>query len=145
MIYDNVEETLLTVHLLDNSVYFVKKVGGEKGLLTRGVDNNHHVEGKLTVASKEEVKELFSAIVPILKAGRRLQGPLGRCWRTPCCSNLELHTNYQDSGYLWELGNLQDLRVPQGLCLHEAYKAFQADVSRLPNRHGRTKRPLRCG
>jgi hypothetical protein len=25
IIYDNVEETLLTVHLLDNSVYFVKR------------------------------------------------------------------------------------------------------------------------
>jgi hypothetical protein len=64
------------------------------------------MKGKLTVASKEEVTELVSAIVPILmKAGRRLQGPLGRCWRAPCCSNPEHHTNYQDSGYLWELAN----------------------------------------
>jgi hypothetical protein len=45
-------------HLLDNNIFQVKNVGGKSYLLRKIVDNMHHVEGWLAVATKEIVKEL---------------------------------------------------------------------------------------
>ncbi len=109
MIDGNVEETILLVQLLDNSVFHVKRVGGEKSLPTKAADVSYHVERRLTVATKEEVKELFGAIVPILKVGgdcrKIILSPLGRSWKSPCCNNPDHHINFSEPGYLRELGN----------------------------------------
>jgi hypothetical protein len=103
------ENTILVFHLLDNNIFQVKNVGGESHLPRKGPDNIYHIEGRLTVASKDNVKEMFAAIMPIIKAGgdsrKIILGPLSRYWRGPCCENSAHHLNYNEKSYLGDLGN----------------------------------------
>ncbi len=84
-------------------------MGGESHLPRKGPDNVYHIEGRLTVASKDNVKEMFAAIMPIIKAGgdsrKIILGPLSRYWRRSCCGNSSHHLNYNEASYLGELGN----------------------------------------
>jgi hypothetical protein len=82
---------------------------GESHLRRKGADNKYYVEGRLSVASKDNVKELFNAIVLILKAvgdcRKIILSPLSRYWRGPCCNDSSHHLNYNEPTYLRDLGN----------------------------------------
>jgi hypothetical protein len=105
----DMENTIMVVHLLDNNVYMVDKPGGEKCLLSKGQDGAYHIDGKLCVAGRDTVKELFSAVLPIIKAGgecrKIILSPLSRYWVAPCCYGSGHHVNYNDPGYLRSLGD----------------------------------------
>jgi hypothetical protein len=53
--FDGNVNTILVFQLLDDSTYDFKNVSGETSLRGKDADNIHHVEGKLTVGSKERV------------------------------------------------------------------------------------------
>ncbi len=84
-------------------------MGGEKGLTTKREDNKFHVEGKLTVATKDEIKELVGTVVPVLQVRgdckKILLSPPARCWRQPCCNSPVNNAKYGDPRYLRELGD----------------------------------------
>jgi hypothetical protein len=71
--------TILVFHLLDNYIYQVKNVGGASHLQLKGMDNMYDVKGRLSVATKENVKELFSAVMPVVMVdeGELQENPTG--------------------------------------------------------------------
>jgi hypothetical protein len=103
------DNSIMVFHLLDNNVYMVDKPGGEKCLPSKGQDGAYHIDGKLCVAGRDTVKELFCAVLPIIKAGgdcrKIILSPLSRYWVAPCCCGSGHHVNYNDPGYLPGLGD----------------------------------------
>jgi hypothetical protein len=55
--------------LFDNVTFMVKKPDGSRQLPEKGSDGKYHVEGKLDIASREEVKKMVSKSIPLLRAG----------------------------------------------------------------------------
>ncbi len=69
MIEVDVDNTISVVHLLGNNVFMVDTPGGEKRLPAKGNNVNYHVEERLYVASRDTMKEMFCATLPVMKAG----------------------------------------------------------------------------
>jgi hypothetical protein len=80
----------------------------------KGRYGKYHAEGELCVVNRDTLRELFSAIQPILRAIRNFQSilltPLPRYLWTRCCNNPTHITNSEDPGYAAEMGkNLHEL------------------------------------
>jgi hypothetical protein len=69
MMEEDVDITIMVVHLLDNNIYMVDTSGGEERLPSKGSDGKNHIEGWLTVAGCDAIKELFCTILPIMNTG----------------------------------------------------------------------------
>jgi hypothetical protein len=61
--------TTIVYQLFDNMSYYVKKPDGTRALPGRSADGKYHVDGRLKIASREEVKHLVSTSIPLLTAG----------------------------------------------------------------------------
>jgi hypothetical protein len=59
--------------LLDNITFMVKKPDGTRQLPEKGPDGKYYVEGRLDIASREEVLKMASKSIPLLRARRPLQ------------------------------------------------------------------------
>ncbi len=88
-------------------------------MTTKREDNKFHVEGKLTVATKDEIKEVVGTVVPALKAGgdcrKILLCPVAHYWRSLCCNQSLRFQIPEGTGRL----HVQDQEIPLGLCPHE--------------------------
>jgi hypothetical protein len=61
--------TTIVYQLYDNSSYMVKRGDGTRGLPEKGQDGKYHIDGKLEVVNREEIKRMVSSSVPLLRAG----------------------------------------------------------------------------
>ena len=72
----------------------------------KGNDAVYHVEGKLVIASKEEMRRLVNLAIPLLRAGGSCQkiviSPASRYKHGGCCSNRNHCTNILERGYAKE-------------------------------------------
>jgi hypothetical protein len=88
----------------DNSIYYSSRAQGEKTLTRKGSDRKYHVEGELKMISKEDMKELFILILPLIKAARGLNviimGPMPRYLIATCCGNPGHVTNRNTDSYI---------------------------------------------
>jgi hypothetical protein len=84
-------ETVVIYQLFDNSSYFGISADGTASLPVKGTDGHYHVEGSLGMIDKDNFKQLFSAAVPLLRAGGQnkkiLISPISRYAVESCCSN----------------------------------------------------------
>ncbi len=65
----DVQNTIMVTLLLDNSIFLVETPGGKKKLPMKGNNGQCHIEGHIYVTPREPIKDLFSIITLILKAG----------------------------------------------------------------------------
>jgi hypothetical protein len=95
--------------------YYVKKPDGNRNLPGKGTDRKYHVDGKLEIANREEVKRLVSTSIPLFRAGEKCRKviltPSGRYRYTPFC-NIRGHcSNMKDSNYgRWMEDKLDEMR-----------------------------------
>jgi hypothetical protein len=99
--------TVILLQPFDNSIFYSCKVHGEKILTRKGKDGKFHVEGELKLISKEDMKEIFLLILPLIKAakGKRIiiMGPLPRYLLARCCGNPGHLTNRNGDNYIDEM------------------------------------------
>ncbi len=99
--------TVVLIQPFDNSIFYSCKVHGEKILTRKGKDGKYHVEGELKLISKEDMKEIFLLILPLIKAakGKRIiiMGPLPRYLLARCCGNPGHLTNRNGDNYIDEM------------------------------------------
>jgi hypothetical protein len=107
--------TTIVFQLFNNMSYYVKKPDGNRSLPGMGTDGKYHVDGKLEIANREEVKRLVSTSIPLLRAGGKCRKviltPSGRYRYSPCC-NVRWHcSNMKDSNYgRWMEDKLAEIR-----------------------------------
>ncbi len=75
--------TTIVYQLYDNSSYMVKRSDGMRGLPEKGQDGKYHVDGKLEVVNREEIKRMVSSSVPLLRAGAQCRKRLGGISTSP--------------------------------------------------------------
>jgi hypothetical protein len=84
------KRTTVVYQLFDNMTFMVKKPDGSRHLPEKGPDRKYHVDGKLDIASREEVKKLVSISIHLLRAGglcrKVVLTPDARFKRNPCCT-----------------------------------------------------------
>jgi hypothetical protein len=99
--------TVILLQPFDNSIFYSCKAHGEKILTRKGKDGKFHVEGELKLISKEDMKEIFLLILPLIKAakGKRIiiMGPLPRYLLARCCGNPGHLTNRNGDNYIDEM------------------------------------------
>jgi hypothetical protein len=57
----------IVYQLFDNIRNMVKKPDGTRVLPTKGRDGRYHVEGRLEIANREDVKRMVSTSIPLLR------------------------------------------------------------------------------
>jgi hypothetical protein len=96
--------TVVLIQPFDNSIFYSCKAHGEKIMTRKGKDGKFHVEGELKLISKEDMKEIFLLILPLIKAakGKRIiiMGPLPRYLLARCCGNPGHLTNRNGDNYI---------------------------------------------
>jgi hypothetical protein len=101
-------ETIVIYQLYDNSCYLACSPAGETSLPVKLADNKFHVEGRLTFVDRTGFRELFTATLPLLRAGKDcvkiLLSPLMRYALEPCCADNTHMTNRSDSNFGSNLG-----------------------------------------
>ncbi len=107
--------TTIVYQLLDNMSYYVKKPDGNRNLPGKGTDRKYHVDGKLEIANREEVKRLVSTSNPLLRAGGKCRKviltPSGEYRYTPYCNVRGHCSNMKNSNYgRWIEGKLAEMR-----------------------------------
>ncbi len=70
------KNTVVLVQIFDNSIYQCKRENGDRTLPKKGRDGKYHAEGELCVVNRDTLRELFSAIQPILRVIRNFQSIL---------------------------------------------------------------------
>jgi uncharacterized membrane protein YgcG len=99
--------TVVLIQPFDNSIFYSCKAHGEKILTRKGKDGKFHVEGELKLISKEDMKEIFLLILPLIKAakGKRIiiMGSLPRYLLARCCGNPGHLTNRNGDNYIDEM------------------------------------------
>jgi hypothetical protein len=84
-------ETLIIYQLFDNNFYMACDDEGVRSLPTKGRDNHYHVPGRLVTADRDEVRRLFTEVLPLLRAGlacsKFLLTPLMRYVGGGCCND----------------------------------------------------------
>jgi hypothetical protein len=93
----------------------VKEDDGSKTLPEKGQDGRYHVEGKVEIASRDEVKKMVSTAMPLLRAGGQCRKiiltPTSRYRDCPCCGAKGYCTNMKDRNYKqWMDGRLSEIR-----------------------------------
>jgi hypothetical protein len=63
------KRTTIVYQLFDNCSFFAKKDDGRRELSVRGADGKFHIDGKLEIATREDVKCMVSSAIPLLRAG----------------------------------------------------------------------------
>jgi hypothetical protein len=102
---ENTDEKRATVvyQLFDNITFMVKKPDGSRQLPEKGSDGKLHVEGKLDIANREEVKKMVSKSIPLLRAGglcrKIVLTPTSRFRRNPCCLTKGHCSNRHNKNY----------------------------------------------
>jgi hypothetical protein len=94
---------------------FVKKPDGSRHLPEKGHDGKYHIDGKLDIASRDEVKKLVSKSIPMLRAGglcrKIVLTPAARFRRNPCCTTRGHCSNRHENNYKqWMDGKLAEVR-----------------------------------
>ena len=94
---------LVVVQLLDNILYLASSFDGTATQAARREDGSYHVEGDLTLASKQTQFSLYNAIKPILQGAGQLPmiilTPMPRYITQRCCDNVEHVTNFGQQDY----------------------------------------------
>jgi succinate dehydrogenase flavin-adding protein (antitoxin of CptAB toxin-antitoxin module) len=103
------DDVTAVIQLLDNSVYQVIGSDGTKYLPRADTLGVYHIDGSLQVSDKNDVRELVSRMMPLIKAlgpstKKIFLAPLTRYWLKPCCRKEDHLTNYGSPQYLPELG-----------------------------------------
>jgi hypothetical protein len=85
-------ETIVLYELFDNSCYYSIGTDGSATLPTKSsTDNRYHITGALGMVDRDTFKQLFSAVVPLLRAGGQhkkvILSPLMRYAVESCCDN----------------------------------------------------------
>jgi hypothetical protein len=84
-------ETLIIYQLFDINFYTACDDEGVRSLPTKGRDNQYHVPGRLVTADRDEVRRLFTEVLPLLRAGwacsKFLNTPLMRYVGGGCCND----------------------------------------------------------
>ncbi len=95
--------TTIVYQLYDNTSYMVKRADGTRGLPEKGNDGRYHVDGKLEVVNREEIKRMVSSSVPLLRAGGQCRKfiltPSGRYKYFPCCNSRGHCANMKERNY----------------------------------------------
>jgi len=102
-----VDRTVIILQLFDNAIF--------KGQTNRGKitepwrqDGRYHIEGDLVTAGEEELKYLFTAAAPAIRAAKKCQvyllTPLYRYATGRCCQDANHITNYADPDFTRRLG-----------------------------------------
>jgi hypothetical protein len=109
------KRTTVVYQLFDNVCFQVKKADGSKTLPEKGLDGKYHVEGKLEIASRDEVKKMVSTAMPLLRAcghcRKIILTPTARYRDCPCCGARGHCTNMKDRNYKqWMEGRLAEIR-----------------------------------
>jgi len=109
------KRTTVVYQLYDNVSYMVKKADGTRTLPTKGRDGRYHVDGRLEIANREEVKKMVSTSVPLLRAGghcrKVILTPSGRYKYTPCCTIAGHVSNIRERNFVrWMEEKLTELR-----------------------------------
>jgi hypothetical protein len=88
--------------------YGLKPDGSKQNAFQSEADGKYHFEGKLQLANRSEMKQLFSIDSILLRAGgdhdKDILSPLTRYLKKKCCDNESHITNKKDSKYLIEMG-----------------------------------------
>jgi hypothetical protein len=82
------KRTTIVYQLFDNCSFYVKKEDGRRELPLRGADGKFHIDGKVDIAKREEVKRMVSSAIPLLRAGRQCRKLIltpSRYRYYPCC------------------------------------------------------------
>jgi hypothetical protein len=100
----DVKKSVLLLQPFDNSIYYSSRAQGEKTLTCKGSDRKYHVEGELKMISKEDMKELFILIIPLIKAAKGMKviimSPMPRYLIAKCCDNPGHVTNRNTDCYI---------------------------------------------
>jgi hypothetical protein len=76
---------------------------GSKALPEKGQDGRYHFEGKLEIASRDEVKKMVRTAMQLLRAGGQFRKiiltPTSRYRDCPCCGAKDHCTNVKDRNY----------------------------------------------
>ncbi len=60
------KNTVVLVQILDNSIYQCKRENGDRVLPKKGCNGRYHAKEELGMVNRDTLRELFSAIQPIL-------------------------------------------------------------------------------
>jgi hypothetical protein len=98
------EKRTTVVHqLFDNVSFMAKKPDGTRSLPQKGRDGRYHMEGKLDIIGRDEIKKMVSTSIPLLRAGGQCRKviltPAGRYRYTPCCTTVGHVSNLRDRNY----------------------------------------------
>jgi hypothetical protein len=90
--------TTVIFHVFDNSVYFGTDAAGGRVEPVK-IDGRYHIIGELDCCQRDDFKELFSSITPLLRAGgnyrKIIMSPLIRYGTRTCCSRPDHLTNFK--------------------------------------------------
>jgi hypothetical protein len=109
------KRTTVVYQLFDNMTFHVKKPDGSRHLPEKGHDGKYHIEGRLDIANKEEVKKLVNKSIPLLRAGglcrKIVLTPGARFKRYPCCTTRGHCSNRHEKDYeKWMEGKLAEVK-----------------------------------
>ncbi len=109
------KRTTIVYQLFDNISYYAKKPDGGRVPPSKGRDGKYHVEGRLEIANREEVKRMVSTAIPLLRAGGQCRKviltPAGRYKYNPCCGLSGHVSNLRERNYVrWMEEKLTELR-----------------------------------
>jgi hypothetical protein len=109
------KRTTIVYQLFDNCSFYVKKEDGRRELPVRGADGKFHIDGKLEIATREDVKRMVSSAIPLLRAGgqcRKLVLTPGCRYRyNQCCLTKGHCANMRDRNYgKWMEEKLAEVR-----------------------------------
>jgi hypothetical protein len=109
------KRTTIVYQLFDNVSYYTKKPDGGRVLPSKGRDGKYHVEGRLDIANREEVKKMVSTAIPLLRAGGQCRKfiltPAGGYKYYPCCTVSGHVSNLRERNYIrWMEEKLTELR-----------------------------------
>jgi hypothetical protein len=97
-------KTVVVLQPFDNSIFFSCNAHGEKTLTKKGKDGRFHVEGELKLISKEDMKEIFLLLLPLIRAAKGkkiiIMGPMPRYLLARCCDSLAHLTNRGGEDYI---------------------------------------------
>jgi hypothetical protein len=89
----DMDPSVIVFHCLDNSIFYARSPDGSRTAPKRGPDGLFHVEGEVTVCSRDVLNEHLTALRPLLDLVGKRRGimiaPLPRYVVTGCCSNPE--------------------------------------------------------
>jgi hypothetical protein len=101
-------ETYIVYQLFDNSSFMACDSNGDRSLPVKLGDGKYHVPGRLVMVSRDEFRELFTSILPLLRAGlqhnKMLLTPLARYLLQSCCNDPSHITNRKEQKFGASMG-----------------------------------------